>query len=128
MAQFHIIKTDPQGKTPAISLGFFGGVRVRYHVMLISQKGGGELLQEWRGNNWDKEKDDLRIKGKAAGLIFAPLSWKFEVFPNPGIPGEKYRITMNVTQDGAGIFTREYESGISEPDILVEDAVFVPSA
>ena len=128
MPQFHIIKLDPKRKTPTISLGFFGGMRVRYHVMLISPEGAGEILQEWRGNNWDKVKDDLDIRGSSADLIFAPLSWQFDIFPNPGIPGEKYRITLDVVQEAENIFAREYEGSISEPDILTEDAVFVPTA
>jgi hypothetical protein len=124
--QFHIIKIDPKRKAPVIALGFFGGMRVRYHVMLISPEGGGHILQEWRGNNWDKEKDDLHIEVPSADLLFAPLSWQFDIFPNPGIPGERYRITLDVVQEAESIFLREYENAISVPEILTEDAVFVP--
>jgi hypothetical protein len=124
--QFHIIKIDPKRKAPVIALGFFGGMRVRYHVMLISPEGGGHILQEWRGNNWDKEKDDLHIEVPSAELLFAPLSWQFDIFPNPGIPGERYRITLDVVQESESIFLREYENAISVPEILTEDAVFVP--
>jgi hypothetical protein len=123
-----MIKFDPKKKEQTISIGFFGGIRIRYHVMLLSPKGNGEILKEWRGNNWDKEKDEFPIKFTGNNLKFAPLSWQFDIFPNPNIPGEKYRITLNITQEAKTIFLKEYEEqGVSNPKIITEDAVFVPN-
>lgn len=125
---YNIIKVDLNDleKKPVILLEFFGGLRIRYHFMLLSPQGNGEILQEWRGNNWDKVKDEFSIEF-GERLEFAPLSWQFDIFPNPSVPVEKYRILFNILQNGSAVFTREYENTLSKPEIISDDAVFIPS-
>ncbi len=125
---FPMIKFDLKKGEPKLSISFFGGMRVRYHVMLLDPKGSGGILKEWRGNNWDKVKDDFALSFSGKSLKFAPLSWQFDIFPNPNIPGERYRIIPIITQSGKQIFSREYDNGITQPEIITDDAVFVPNA
>ena len=125
---YNIIKFDLKMDAPKISIKFYGGPRIRYHFMLLSPEGNGEILKEWRGNNWDKEADEFSTEFKGDDLKFAPLSWQFDIFPNPNIPGEKYRINLDIKQGEKPIFLKEYEnSGVSKPEIITEDAVFVPN-
>jgi hypothetical protein len=125
----HIIKYDLNKKAAFVSIQLLGGLRIRYHFLLLKPSGGGEMLKEWKGKNFDREKDEFSIAFKDDKLKFAPLSWQFDIFPNPNIPGEMYKIKFDITQEGNSIFTREYgPSEISSPRILTEDAVFVPNA
>ncbi len=125
---FNMIRFDLTKGAPVTSINFFGGMRIRYHFMLLSPQGNGEILKEWRGNNWDKEKDEFPMGFTGDDLKFAPLSWQFDIFPTPHIPGEKYQINFSINQDGKTIFSKEYEeSGIASPQIITDDAVFVPN-
>ena len=123
---FNIIRYDVNGQAPQVTINTKGGMRIRYHVVLLRPGGDGEIVKEWRGNNWDTKEDrfDMPIKGEQ--LKFAPLSWQFDVFPNPGVSGERFRINFDISQDGQIIFSKEYEKAdVSTPEILTEDGVFV---
>ena len=123
----NVIKYNPKKNAPDIAIEFKGGMRVRYHLILLSPKGNGEILGEWRGNNIDSIEDKFSVGSTGNELKFASISWQFDVFPTPNVPGEKYWVKMTIKQGADLIFEKEYEnSNIERPEIITEDGIFVP--
>lgn len=110
---YHTITFDPAAAAPDVVIEMFGGMRIRYDVMLLDPQGNGHTLGDWHGNNWDGIKDEFSLGVQGPAL--------------PGLSGEKYRIVLTVRQAGDAIFSREYGQSISKPDVVTEDAVFVSS-
>ena len=127
----HIIRYQASGQAPQVTIDARGGVRIRYHVALLSPNGNGEIVKEWRGSNWDNKEDrfSMPISGATARgeLAFAPLYWRFDVLPNPGMSGEKLKISFHISQDAVEIFSKEYEkTGVAAPEFIDEEGIFTP--
>lgn len=120
------IKYDPQKEAPVVSIDFSGDPRVDYHVRLLNPKVRGEILKERHGNSYDEAKDEFSIEHTGNDLEFAPLWWKFEIWPTPNIPEQEYGINLSIEQEGELIFSRIYqESEVSTTEIITGKAVFI---